>query len=97
MPQAHRSWKALLVLVVATVKGWTVVAVFSLPCLAVLVVGSAGAAERRLVLVLGVEQATLVFDASETRLYVVELGGGDGVLVTCREDAGDLFLRVKDA
>ena len=42
-------------------------------------------------------EAALVFDAGETGLDLIELGGGLEVLVARREDFGDLFLRVRDA
>jgi len=64
-----------LLLVVAAMECRTIVAAVSgLPGLAVLVVSGAGTAERGLVLVLGIEEATLVLDSGETGHHRDDLG-----------------------
>src|SRR5579863_633677 len=87
-----------LILIVAAVKGWPVVAgVIAGLAVWIVAVAGTGAAEAGLVLVLGVNQAALVFNARQPGLHVIELGGGDGVFVARRKNPGDLLLRVQDA
>src|SRR5205807_9269255 len=44
-----------------------------------------------------VDNFAAVLDNRQPRLHVIELGGSHNILRPCRQDAGDLFLRLRDA
>src|SRR5690348_15884974 len=85
----------LVELIGTALQSWTIIVGFAvLPILAL--ISRRGSAQAGLVAVLFIQHLALVLDLRQAGFHLVELRSGHDILLACRQDFGDLLLRLLD-